>query len=78
MYIDWDIYFQVLIPVFEQLPSGEFSRTGLELSPIEQKKVNLTDSINSLIGKCSGTEYFAVHAWAHELVFYLIDIQKTL
>ena len=50
----------------------------LELSPIEQKKVNLTDSINSLIGKCSGTEYFAVHAWAHELVFYLIDIQKTL
>lgn len=76
MYIDWDIYFQVLIPVFEQLPSGEFSITGLSSSHlIEQKKVNLTDSINSLIGKCSGTEYFA---WAHELVFYLIDIQKTL
>lgn len=54
----------------EQLPSGEFSITGLSSSHlIEQKKVNLTDSINSLIGKCSGTEYFAVHAWAHELVF---------
>ena len=79
MYIDWDIYFQVLIPVFEQFPSGKFSITGLSSSHLSNiEKVNLTDSINSLIGKCSGTEYFAVHAWAHELVFYLIDIQKTL